>query len=1178
MTEGASNVARRLAALTPRKRAMLDRLLTHLLGTDHITLRIQRRDGAELLPLSYAQRRLWFLDQFLPGNPFYNVATAMRLQSPIDVKLVERCVNEIIQRHEILRTRFPAKDGEPMQQVLLVLPIEIPVLELRDVAEDEREAEAARLASVEAQQPFDLARGPLMRMSFLRLGEHDHVLLLTMHHIITDEWSRRVFFRELTQLYSAYSQAKQSPLHELPIQYGDYTLWQRRRLSGTALEKQLSYWKDRMSNVPVLQLPTDRTRPAVQTFRGAFETVTLGEELTSRLRELSRREGATLFMTLLAAFQLLLSRYCAQEEVVLGLPVAGRDRAELEPLIGFFINTLVLRTDLHGNPTFRDLLRRVRMVAVEAYANQDVPFEMLVETLHLERDLSRNPLFQVTFQLLNIPPGPVARPDMSNDGPASVAAGGEHGRDLMQNRGAAIFDLGVSLWEGREVITGAFEYSTDLFEPATVRRMIAHLQNILESVAANPDAQISSISLLTPNERQQLIVEWNETGQESLIGGCLPAPFEEQVRSTPEAVAAFCEGRQLTYMALNAKSNRLARCLRSLGVERGALVGVCVGPSLEMLVGILAVLKAGGAYVPLDPSSPRDRLRLIIEDTAPRLILAERRMTDLLEYGPSPLLFMDDIEAETITFGDDDLSETPEPDDLAYVIFTSGSTGRPKGVMIHHAGLLNYLDWCNNAYPLAQGCGSIVHTSIGFDLTITSLFPPLLTGRTVFILKQTHGVDQLADALRAQGGFSLIKITPAHLEALSSLLKRKHISQAAASLVIGGEALSGEALEVWRAHSPQTKIFNEYGPTETVVGCCVYELPPGFPLPGPVPIGRPIPNTKLYILDGELNPVPTGVRGELYVGGAGVARGYLNRPELTGERFIPDPFSGIPGARMYRTGDLARHRADGYLEYIGRTDHQVKIRGYRIELGEIEAVMAQCESVRESVATCLEDSSGQKRLVAYVVSAAEAEAEELERRLRSYLHNALPEYMIPDQIMALPVMPLTDNGKVDRSALPSPYDFSSRPQEKYVPPGTAFEEVLARMYSEVLRVESIGVHSHFFKELGGHSLLATRLVSRIRGVFDVDITLRQLFEMPTIAQLAEELLAEAATRKRLEKIAEALLMVLDLEEEEAKHMLSKMDNRTTGRERFAGDSGSDMKNTLASASQPTAVARTLKAE
>ncbi|HPL30629.1 MAG TPA: amino acid adenylation domain-containing protein, partial [Anaerolineae bacterium] len=824
------------------------------------------------LPLSFAQQRLWFLDQLEPGSAAYNVPEAVRLSGPLDVAALERCLNEVVRRHEVLRTVVATADGRPYQEIAPDLRVDLALSDLTGLPEAGREAEALRLAGEEAARPFDLAHGPLMRARLLRLAADEHVVLLTLHHIVCDEWSSSILVEEVAALYAASAAGQAAPLAELPIQYADYACWQRSWLQGEVLDEQLTYWKQQLAGAPeLLPLPADRPRPAVQTFRGAYQSFEVPSEVTQGLQALSRQEGATMFMALLAAFQTLLARYTGQDDISVGTPIAGRNRAELEGLIGFFVNTLVLRGDLAGEPSFRELVRRTREAALGAYAHQDVPFEMLVDALQPVRDLSHSPLFQVMFVLQNAPLRVRELPGLTM-------------RRVESSSGTAKFDLTLFMEEAGDRLGGAVEYNADLFDAATIARFIGHFQALLAAAVADPDGRVARLPLLSEAERREIVHTWNDTTAAYPEGQCAHQLFEAQAQRAPQAVAATCTGRQMSYHELNRRANRLAHRLRALGVAPDVVVGVALERSLDLLVALLGILKAGGAYLPLDLGHPAERLTFMLDDSQARLVVTQACHQAQLAQGGAQALLLD-REGEALALDEGNPVGCVGPGNLAYVIYTSGSTGRPKGTLIEHRGLVNYLSWCRRAYPLQAGRGAPVHSSIGFDLTVTGLFAPLLVGGTVDLLPEGPGVEGLATVLQA-GGYSLVKITPAHLDLLSRELPPEAAGACAQSFIIGGEALLAEAVAYWQTHAPGTLLVNEYGPTEAVVGCCVYALGAGERLSGAVPIGRPITNMQLYVLDRQRQVVPVGVVGELYIGGVGVARGYLNRPELTAERFV----------------------------------------------------------------------------------------------------------------------------------------------------------------------------------------------------------------------------------------------------------------------------------------------------
>jgi amino acid adenylation domain-containing protein/non-ribosomal peptide synthase protein (TIGR01720 family) len=1066
---------------------------------------MRRAPRDQTLPLSFAQQRLWFLDQLEPNSPTYNLPEALRLHGPLNLAALERSLNEIVRRHEVLRTTFATLDGQARQIIAPQLTLPLSIDDLRSLPPAEREAEAQRLMKAAAQQPFDLAIGPLLRARALRLADDDHIVLLTLHHIAGDDWSTNVLLQEVSALYDAFTHDRPSPLPELPLQYADFAHWQRAWLQGAVLEKQLGYWQQQLRGAPpLLPLPTDRPRPPVQTFNGAYHTFVLPPQLSLSIRALCQREGVTPFMLLLAAFQTLLHRYTHSDDVSVGTPIANRNRAEIEGLIGFFVNTLVLRTDLSGEPSFREVLRRVREVSLGAYAHQDVPFEMIVEALQPKRDLSHSPLFQVMFVIQNAPQQRRAFV------PGLTLSSAE------AHSGTAKFDLTLFMMEeADDRLSGALEYNTDLFDAATMTRLLGHFETLLTGIVADPDQSIATLPLLTAAERRQLLIEWNDTqaGYPSQL--CAHQLFEEQVARTPDASAVKFGETVLTYAELNGRANQLAHYLRQRAVGPETLVGICVERSIELIVGLLGVLKAGGAYVPIDPHYPAERIAYMLEDAQTPIVLTQERLVSSRQpsaVSNQQVLCLDSdwplIAGES---GDNPINET-SPGHLAYVIYTSGSTGKPKGVMVIHRGLVNYLTWCRRAYPLAGGNGAPVHSSISFDLTVTAVFAPLIAGRCVHLLPDDLAVETLSDAVRAVNDFSLIKITPAHLQLLGQQLAPDQAAQRTRAFIIGGENLLVDHIAFWQRHAPGTQLINEYGPTETVVGCCVYDTPLHQHRSGSIPIGRPISNTQLYVLDKHLQPVPIGVTGELYIGGAGVARGYLNRPDLTEEKFLPNPFESEtparhqtpcgasvpnPESKIYKTGDLVRYLPDGNLVCLGRADFQVKIRGFRVELGEIETVLGQHPAVREAIAWVWQ-ASGTQRLVAYIVPQnddAPAAAD-----LRAFLKEKLPEYMIPAAFVTLDSLPLTSNGKIDHAALPAPDQIQSESASTYVAPSTPPEQLLADIWAQVLGLRQVGIHDNFF-ELGGDSIMSIQVIARANQA-GLQLTAKQLFEQPTIAGLA----------------------------------------------------------------------------
>ncbi|HEX8351419.1 MAG TPA: amino acid adenylation domain-containing protein, partial [Pyrinomonadaceae bacterium] len=1067
------------------------------------------RSRGQGVPLSFAQQRLWFLDQLEPGASAYNVPLAVRLTGQLDAGALARSLSEIVSRHESLRTTFDvAADGQPVQVIADARVTEVPLEDLRGLPEAVREDEARRLARAEAERPFDLTRGPLLRARLLRLSDEEHVLLVTMHHIVSDGWSMGVLVREVAALYGAYAAgAVESPLAELPIQYADFAVWQREFLQGERLEAELAYWRGRLGGeLPVLELPTDRPRPAMLTHRGARQTHTLPPALVAALRDLGREEGATLFMVLLAAFKVLLMRLGGQTDVIVGSPIANRNRAEVEPLVGFFVNTLALRTDLSGDPGFRDLLARVREVCLDAYAHQDVPFEKLVEELQPERDLTRSPLFQVMFVLQNASNVALELPGLSLnllDGETETAK----------------FDLMLTCVERGDALDGVLEYNTDLFDADTVARLWQHFGTLLDAAVDAPGERVGRLPLLDEAQRRQLLDGWNQTARAYPHDRCVHELFAAQAVRTPDAVAVSYLEERLTYAQLDARANRLARHLQAVGVGPDAIVGVNVGRGADVMVALLGVLKAGGAYLPLDPEYPAERIRFMLEDAGARVLLTQEILAPALQADGLNVVRLDTSAAESEQYDATCPASAVTPENLAYVIYTSGSTGRPKGAMVRHAAVLNLAAGLEaTAYAALAATGGAqtdaalnvsLNASLSFDASVQQ-WVQLLAG---------HRLDILPEGVRRDGAALARHLRERAVDVFDCTPSQLRLLLAAG---LGGDApyprlvlVGGEAIErgLWaelRAQ-PGRVYYNVYGPTECTVDAVAAHVRGEREI-----IGRPLANVRAYVLDQHLAPAPVGVAGELYLGGAGLARGYLNRPALTAEKFVPDPFSSEPGARLYRTGDVARWLPDGELEFIGRVDHQVKVRGYRIELGEVESALSALPGIRSVCAVARE-----QRLVAYVVAeSADADAgtgsspssvvalpATQVSAWRERMKRSLPDYMVPSVFVGLGSLPMTPNGKVDRKALPAPEAAeSAEVGEAGGGWRTAEEELVAGVYAQVLGVGGVTPDSDFFS-LGGHSLLATQAAARLRSVLGVEVPLRLLFERPAVRELAEALRA-----------------------------------------------------------------------
>ena len=1033
-----------------------------------------------VFPASFGQKRLWLLDRFESGTAVYNLPLAYRMKGVLQCDALEQSLNEIIRRHESLRTTLAGHDKQVLQRIVAELKLELPLVDLTDHLD--REAELRQLLDREAQQPFDLEVGPLFRARLFRIAEQEYVLALTFHHVVSDGWSMGVFFRELNSLYEAYSHGQAASLKELPIQYADFALWQRDWLQGAELERQLSYWKQRLEKLDTLELPTDRPRPKRQTFNGAHRNVFLPPELTAALKVLSLHSNVTLFMTLAAAFQALLHRYSGQDDIPVGIPIAGRNRPETTDLIGFFVNTLVLRGDLSGNPTVSELLQRVREDALGALSHQDLPFEKLVEELNPQRDLSRSPLFQVMFAWQNVPAVELNL-ELLTLSPEPV--------DCQ----IAKFDLSLDLMEKDTGIQGVIEYNTDLFDAGTIDRMVGHYRTLLEGIVAQPQARVSELPFLTEAEYHRIVLEWNATQTDYPKDRCVHELFETQAARTPDAIAVGFEGRTLSYQELNRRANQVAHHLRNLEVKPGTLVGICMERSQEMLVGLLGILKAGGAYVPLDPAFPRDRLTFMVENAELNLIVTSGPLKDVMpDTKCTPVCLVADRDQIRKQPTENPLPVV-DPMNIAYLLYTSGSTGKPKGVEIPHLALTNFL-WSMRSKP---GCTErdvlLALTTLSFDIAMLELYLPLIVGGRIEMASRRVAADGrlLAERIE-QCRPTLMQATPATWR---MLIETGWGGAPWMTALCGGEGLPRElAAQLTRRVS---RLWNMYGPTETTIWSSLEKVNMEK---SEITIGRPIANTELYILDQNLHLLPPGIPGELFISGDGLARGYRNRPELTAEKFIPHPFSKS-GARLYRTGDLAKYLTDGRVVHLGRLDNQVKLRGFRIELGEIETLLDQHPAVQTSVVVARDIGRGgaDKILVGYVVP--EPGQSPTVDELRRFLHLKLPNYMLPSTFVLMESLPLTPNGKIDRRALPPPETVRGRtPLMSRTP--TPLEADLCEIWREILGLEHVGLDEDFF-EIGGNSLLVVHLMVVIEERHGIKLPLELLLEAPTVARLAEKL-------------------------------------------------------------------------
>ena len=1056
---------------------------------------IERAPRDADLPLSFSQERLWFLAQLDPENVSYHVPRAVRVKGSLDVSLVEKTWTELFRRHEILRTSFPTVEGRPVQLIQEPFAVTVPVIDLRSLPIEQREAEVQRHIINQGRLAFDLANGPMIRITLLRVDDEEHVLVLAEHHLIHDGWTQGVLMRDFVTIFSAFSSDQPSPLPDLSIQYADFAYWQRRWLDGEVMSEQLGYWKKQLAGAtPVLELPSDHPRPAIQTFRGAEYQQVLDGPFADELRDFSRRHGATLFMTMLAAFDVLLARYTGQSDISVGSGIANRRWREFENLLGMIINTVVMRADLSRNPSFAELLGRVKDVTLGAYTHQDLPFEKLVEELNPPRSLSNTPLFQVMFSFLDTPM-------------TELEIAGLHFRPMDAHNKSAKFDINVVVvtpveqrvslqvdGPARHEVTVLWEYNTDIFDEVTIVRLSSHYRNLLEAILADARTRVSDLPLLNEAEHRQLLVEWNDTAIEYPRECCIHELFDEIAANTPQAVALECGEERMTYAQLKQKSERLAGRLAQLGVGPDVPVGLCVERSTEMVVAVLSILKAGGAYVPLDPAYPRERLAFMVADAGVEVVLVGEGLQDRASDWDVP---------HVVDLTESQKQEMPRPvhvspHNLAYIMYTSGSTGTPKGVAVTHRNVVRLVKH-NTFADVGPDEVFLLLAPLSFDASTFEIWGALLNGGRLAIAPPQTPTPQALSETLARHNVTTLWLTAGlfHLmaeEQLDGLLQVKQ-------LLAGGDVLAPSVVRRVLARMGEgSTLINGYGPTESTTFACCHRMGNKTEFDQSVPLGRPIANTTVYVLDDQLKPSPVGVIGELYLGGDGLARGYWKRADLTAERFIPNPHGTSAGDRLYRTGDHVRWLSDGLIEFVGRADQQVKVRGYRIELGEIETVLCEHEAVEAAVVVTSDNGVDGKRLMAYVLGTDHAEISGAS--LKAHLRERLPEYMMPSVFVPVQQFPLTPNGKIDRRALAEFDDTKVVDQDCYVGPSTDIERELTQLWAELLRVERIGVHDDFF-ERGGHSLLAAKLSTRLRASFQVEIPLRKLFEAPTIAELAK---------------------------------------------------------------------------
>jgi amino acid adenylation domain-containing protein len=1070
----------RVDQLTPAQRASLALRLRRAREGRSADQRIPRRPrGMVELPLTFMQEQLWFLDQLAPGSPTYNIPCAIRFGGKLDVETLYQALQRIMERHEILRTRFISRDGRPLQVVSERPQVTLSVVDLRAHPAQTRARNLEELRTVQARQPFALGTGGLLRAQLVLLRDDEQVLLLTVHHIVFDAWSYGVLLRELEIAYDAFAAGREPSLPELDVQYGDYALWQREWLQGDNLERLVAYWTKRLGgDLPIVAFPTDRPRPAVQSYRGdSLRRQWTG--LAARVHDLARDESATVFATLLAAFFALLHRYTDQTDLVVGVPSANRRRTELEQLIGFFVNMLVIRVDVNGDPSFRELLARVRDAVLGAQTHQDLPFSKLVDVLHPNRDASRSPLFQISFTY----------DDTRESGARSL--GGVSLKTEISSTGHSRFDLSMTIDESDEGLACGVEFSTDLFERDRIERFVGHLRTLLEAAVADPGARVSALPLLGEAERRLVVHDINQTAA-PVPSACVHELFEQQVAGAPAATAAVRGDQHLTYDQLNREANQIARALHALDVSTDMLVGVCMDRSLRRLAGILGILKAGAGYVPLDPAYPPERLGFMLDDTAAPVVLVDAASRDRLPPRRAMQTLCLDDDWPLISAHDDrDLGPTANNRDVAYVIYTSGSTGIPKGVVIEHRSVANFVTSTRQLFAITPADTILQFASLNFDVSVFEMFTALTSGATL-VLADT---ETLLSPMRLTQLMRDERVTVTDIPPAVMALLPADAFDDLRIVFVGGEAFSADLVDRWAL--PGRRFFNGYGPTEATVTVIVKECQAG--LDGPPPIGRPMTNHQVYVLDRYGNPVPIGVPGELYIGGVGLARGYLRRVGLTRERFVPNPFSDDPDARLYKSGDVACFLPNGDLQFLGRVDDQVKIRGYRIELGEIAAVLMRHPAIAQAAVLVREDAHGAKELVAYA-TARDVPPERA--AVREHLAAHLPTYMIPTHVVFLDALPLTRSGKLDRAALPPP---EQQPAEDRAAPTTLTEAILANeIFADILGISTVGVNEGFF-ELGGNSLRAMQLLSRIRDTFGVELDVPMIFQAPTPAALAEVL-------------------------------------------------------------------------
>ncbi|MEA2174981.1 MAG: hypothetical protein QOD00_2573 [Blastocatellia bacterium] len=1107
------DISERISALSPEQRALFEARLKQkgLHAPQSQTIPRRKDRNSNICAASIDQERLWFIDQLQPGNTAYNIFNASRIRGSLNVPVMERVINELIQRHEVLRTTLKSIDGLPVQVITPRLEISLPPQDLQHLPEEERDAEALRLTTEEFARPFDLEAGPLVRVGLLRLSEDDHLLQVNMHHAITDRWSFAVFEKELAVLYQSFASGQPSPLPELPIQFADYAVWQRERMRGEEYKTDLAYWRQQLAGAPfVLDFPTDFPRPPIQNFQGARVYVSYPKAVLDGLKELSRREGVTMFMTLMAAFKTLIYRYTNQDDILISTPIGTRVRPETENLVGYLLNLLVIRTRLDGNPTFRELLKREQESSVGAFAHQEIPFGKLVQELKPKQDPSRNPIAQVAFLYLDFPEA------------TAMQFLGLTASHIDIDNGASRFDITLAMTETPDGFTLSIEYIRDLYERARMERLAAHFEQLLEGIIRHPDARINDLPLLTHGEQQQLLHQWNGPTRQPSTTALVHQLFERQAAARHDSIAVIFEDSSHSFSVINRRANQLAHQLISLGLQPEMRVGVFLNRSPDVLVSLLAILKAGGCYLPLDPLYPAARLSFMLDDAGASMLITDESLRERLPESHARIISLDAAREQLASRPVEDPETLVRAGQLAYIIYTSGSTGRPKGVQVEHVQLLHTMQATQQAVKLTEADCVPSIASFAFDISLLELLAAPLAGGRCLLVSTRESLDAaIAESVLKKA--TVLHAVPGLMRRFAGFAREQGRGEhrQLRQLLVGGEAVAPELIALMQEVFPQAEVRVLYGPTEAAIICASYEARRGEALTGQM-IGRPLENVSLRLLDQRGKLVPVGVDGEICISGAGVARGYLHLEELTAERFVADPYDTQDGARLYRSGDKGRYLSDGNMEFRGRLDEQVKVRGYRIELGEIEIALCEHEGIKEAVVSARDDAGEERRLVAYLILAQKEPANV--SALRNFLKEKLPEYMIPSAYVFLREFPLTAHGKVDRRALPAP--DAERPElaATFVAPRTPIEERLVSIWTSLLGINRVGVNDNYF-ELGGDSLLATQLASQVRKVFDVELPLADLFQHPTLNELAASI--EEALIEQME----------DLTDEEAEQLL-----------------------------------------